>query len=77
MQQAKFSLAEPLLDFLSHYRQYGFKDKSAMVQAALLQLQRDIEERQLRESAALYAEVYAEDDDLRGLTDSAIGGWPE
>lgn len=77
MQQAKFSLSEPLLDFLSHYRQYGFKDKSAMVQAALLHLQHDIEQHQLRESAALYAEVYAEDDDLRELTDSAVDGWPE
>jgi hypothetical protein len=77
MQQAKFSLSDPLLDFLSHYRQYGFKDRSAMVQAALLHLQRDIEQRQLRESAALYAEVYAEDDDLQELTDCAINGWPE
>ncbi len=42
MQQAKFSLSEPLLEFLSHYRQYGYKDKSAMVQAALLHMQRNM-----------------------------------
>ncbi len=28
-------------------------------------------------SAQLYAEVYAEDEDLRGLTDAALTGWPE
>ncbi len=42
-----------------------------MVQAALLQLQRDIEQRQLHESAALYAEVYAEDDDFAGAARAA------
>lgn len=77
MQQAKVSLTESLVEFLSHYRQYGFKDKSAMVQAALLQMKQELEHRQLKESAALYAEVYAEDDDLRELTDGAAAGWPE
>ena len=77
MQQAKFSLSEPLLEFLSHYRQYGYKDKSAMVQAALLRMQQEYETNQLRESAALYAEVYAEDAELRELTDGAVSGWPE
>jgi hypothetical protein len=77
MQQTKFSLTESLVEFLSQYRSYGFKDKSAMVQAALLQMQQEFEQRQLQESAALYAEVYAEDADLRSLTDSTIDGWPE
>jgi metal-responsive CopG/Arc/MetJ family transcriptional regulator len=76
MPQAKFSLSEPLLEFLNHYRQYGYKDKSAMVQAALLRMQQEYETNQLRESAALYAEVYAEDAELRELTDS-VSGWPE
>lgn len=77
MRQVELDLPEPLLEFLSHHRQYGFKDTSAMVQAALLHLQHEIEQRQLRESAALYTEVYAEDDDLSELTDSALAGWPE
>lgn len=77
MQQAKVSLTESLVDFLSQYRQHGFKDKSAMVQAALLQMKQELEQRQLKESAALYAETYEEDDDLRELTDSAVAGWPQ
>lgn len=77
MQQAKVSLTEPLAEFLSHYRNYGYKDKSAMVQAALLQMKQELEQRQLRESAALYAELYAEDNELRELTDGAVAGWPE
>jgi Arc/MetJ-type ribon-helix-helix transcriptional regulator len=77
MRQVEFTLSEPLIEFLSHYRQYGYKDKSAMIQAALLRLQHDIEARQLRESAALYAEVYAEDGELQELTVSALDAWPE
>ncbi len=77
MQQAKFSLSESLLEFLSDHRQYGFKDKSAMVQGALLQMKQELEQHQLRESAALYAEVYAEDDELGEITESAVTGWPE
>jgi hypothetical protein len=77
VQQAKFSISEPLMEFLSQHRQYGFKDKSAMVQAALLHFRHEYERRQLEESAALYAEVYAEDTDVQELTNSALGGWPE
>ena len=77
MQQTKVSLTESLEDFLSRYKQYGFKDRSAMIRAALLQMKQELEQRQLRESAALYAEVYAEDADLHQLTDSALAGWPE
>ena len=77
MQQAKFSLTDPLLDFLSQYQQYGFKDKSAMVQAALLRLMREYEQRQLEESADLYAQVYEKDADLQELTASAVAGWPK
>ncbi len=77
MRQVELNLPESLLEFLSHHRQYGFKDTSAMVQAALVHLQRDIEQRQLLESAALYADVYAEDDNLPELTNSALAGWPD
>ena len=76
MQQTKVSLTESLEEFLSRYKQYGFKDRSAMIGAALLQMKQELEQRQLRESAALYAEVYAEDTELRQLTDSAVTRWP-
>lgn len=77
MQQAKFSLTPPLVEFLGSYRRYGFKDKSAMVRAALLQLQEELELESLRESADLYVEVYAEDADLAEMTESAVAEWPE
>lgn len=77
MQQAKFSLTESLLNFLKQYDQYGFKDKSSMVRAALQQFQEMIELEQLKESADLYAEIYAEDPDLAELTESATAEWPE
>lgn len=77
MQQAKFSLSDSLLEFLSHHQQYGFKDKSAMVQAALQRLMKEYEQRQLEESAALYAELYEVDSDLQELTNDALAGWPQ
>lgn len=77
MQQAKFSLTPPLVDFLGGYKRYGFKDKSSMVRAALLQLQEELELARLKQSADLYAEVYTEDSDLQELTETAVLTWPE
>jgi hypothetical protein len=77
MHQAKFSLTPPLIEFLNHYKQYGFKDKSSMVQAALLALKKEFEQQHLKQSANLYAEVYEEDTELQELTQTAIAGWPE
>jgi len=77
MQQAKFSLTFPLIEFLSNYKFYGFKDKSSMVRAALLRLKEEFELKSLKQSADLYAEIYEEDSDLQELTETAIEGWPE
>lgn len=77
MQQAKFSLTLTLIEFLNNYKFYGFKDKSAMVRAALLRLKEDLELQSLKQSATLYAEVYEEDGDLQELTEAALKGWPE
>ena len=77
MQQAKFSLTPPLIDFLGNYKRYGFKDKSSMVRAALLRLQDEMELEKLKQSADLYAELYAEDAELFELTEAATADWPE
>jgi hypothetical protein len=76
MIQSKFTLAETQVYFLSQYQQYGFKDKSSLVRVALDRLQHDLELQQLHRSAALYAELYEEEPELRELTESAIAGWP-
>lgn len=77
MQQAKFSVADSQIDFLKRYSQFGFKDKSSMVRAALEELRKKLELQSLKESADLYVEIYKEDSELQYLTDSAISGWPE
>ena len=77
MQQAKFSLTPPLVEFLSHYQTYGFRDKSEMVRNALLRLREEMELQSLRDSADLYEEIYQGDAELRELTEAAIEGWPE
>jgi Arc/MetJ-type ribon-helix-helix transcriptional regulator len=77
MQQAKFTLEPQQVEFLSQHRLYGYKDKSAMVRAALARLQHLLEQESLRQSAALYAEVLEEDEEVQELTASARVGWPE
>jgi hypothetical protein len=77
MRQTKFSCNENQIEFLSNYKNYGFKDKSAMVRESLNLLREKLEAQRLRESAELYAETYMEDSELKVLTDSAVQGWPE
>jgi hypothetical protein len=77
MKQAKFSCQENQLEFLGNYKDYGFKDKSAMVRVSLDLLREKLESQKLRESADLYADIYREDSELKRLTDSASQGWPE
>lgn len=77
MQQAKFSLSPPLIEFVGNYQQYGFKDRSSLVRAALTRLKEERERYLLEQSADLYAALYAEDADLQELTDDALAGWPE
>ena len=76
MIQAKFSLEESQLRFLEQCKAYGFKDKSQAVRAALEHLRQALEQRQLQESARLYAQVYEDNPELQELTASAIQGWP-
>ena len=77
MQKAKFSVGETQAEFLSRYKEYGFKDKSSMVRSAIDHFKKGLEREQLKKSADLYAEIYDDDDDLKVLTDSAAKGWPE
>lgn len=77
MGQAKFSFRESQTKFITQYKSYGFKDKSAMVRAALDLFQAALEKEKLKKSAFLYAETYAQDQELKELTDSALAGWPE
>ena len=77
MLQAKFSVKESQARFLSRYKEFGFKDKSSMLRAAIDELKKELELEQLKRSADLYSEIYSEDDDLKELTETAISGWPE
>lgn len=76
MIQAKFSLEESHVHFLQQCKIFGFKDKSEAVRIALDHLRQELETRRLEESARLYAQVYEKDEQLRGLTESAILDWP-
>ncbi len=77
MNQAKFSITDAHLEFLSRREQYGFRDKSQVVRAALDQLQSELLRRQVAESAEIYAEIYPKDNEIREWTDAALMDWPE
>jgi len=77
MQQAKFNLTPELFELLCNYKIYGFNDKSSMVRTALIKLKEELEVKNMRESAELYAEVYREESELHELAETALQKWPE
>lgn len=77
MIQTKFDIHENQMQFLNRYKNYGFKNKSALVRKAIEVLQKQIEQDRLLKSAELYAEIYQEDKEIQKLTHAAISEWPE
>lgn len=77
MTQAKFSLEESHVNFLSRFKKYGFKDKSALIRAALERLEKELEMEKLKSSAEIYASLCENDKELQELTNSAMAEWPE
>ncbi len=66
------TIDENQVDFLKKYSQYGFKTQEELVKEALSRLREDLEQKSLEDSANLYAEIYAHDEDLRELTELAL-----
>lgn len=48
-----------------------------MVRLALQRFKEELELQNLKKSADLYAELYEQDEELQGLTGSALQDWPE
>jgi hypothetical protein len=76
MIQAKFSLKESHIQFIEQCNQYGFKDKSDVVRTAIDRLFTELTQQRLRESAALYVDVYEEDTETQEWTEAAVSEWP-
>ena len=77
MTEVKLAFDDDQITFLSECEKFGFRDKSSMVRTALECFRKEIENKHLKKSADLYAELYKEDQELRELTESATSGWPE
>jgi Arc/MetJ-type ribon-helix-helix transcriptional regulator len=77
MPQTKVSLSQGHIEFLNRCKSWGFPDKSAAVRQALDELRSRLARERLAESARLYAEVYAQDDELHDLTNAALEDWPQ
>lgn len=60
------------VEFLRRFSLYGFKSQDDLVKEALNRLRLDFERKSLEESADLYAQVYAEEAELRDITQLAL-----
>ncbi len=60
------------VEFLKHFSRYGFKSQDDLVKEALDRLRNDVEQKSLEKSADLYAQIYAEDAELRELTELSL-----
>ena len=76
MRQVKVSLEQSQTKFLDNHEEFGFKDKSSLVRAALSLMMQELGPEPLRESANLYGELYAHDAELLELTEGAAVDWP-
>jgi hypothetical protein len=77
MPQAKFSLSPGQIEFINQHETWGFPDKSALLREALNEMKAKLARARLAELAQLYAEIYAEDEELQRLTEAAIEDWPQ
>ena len=77
MQEQTFKLDELTIRFLESCEDYGFQDPSEVVRTALAKLQIALNDRNLQESANLYAEIYEGDRELQELTDAGLEEWPK
>lgn len=77
MVQAKISISDDQFKFINNFKKFGFKNKSSMFRDAIDLLRKEFKNNQLKKSADLYSEIYSNDSELRELTESALGNWPE
>ena len=77
MVQTKISISNEQYMFVNNFKSFGFKNKSSMFRKALNLLIAEHKKKQLAKSAQLYAEIYATDNDLQELVESAISNWPK
>ena len=77
MKEQTFKLDESQIKFLELCQNYGFKDPSELVRIAIQRLKLALETEQLKESAMLYAEVYAEETELQELAELGLEEWPK
>ncbi len=76
MTQLKVTIEDTQRDFINAYKKFGFKDRSALVRAAIARLEREMRLQALRQSAELYAEIYKNDPELQTLSEG-VAEWPE
>ncbi len=76
MHQVKLSLRDSQVEFLGRHRAYGFKDRSELVRKALELFQREIELKELGESASLYAQLYEADPQAQSWVADSVRDWP-
>jgi hypothetical protein len=62
--------------FVRKYSEYGFSNPNEMIRKGLELLKKELKrEKQLHNSAVLYAEIYEEDEETQEWTTSALNNW--
>ncbi len=70
------ALEEKQVEFIQEYAKYGFHSSDELVAKAIDLLQEELINIQtLEASAALYAEIYEEDEETKEWTNSATQDW--
>ena len=77
MPQVKVTLEESAIEFIDNHQKYGYSSKTELVRQAIANLKKQLEQKELEESARLYQEIYETDLELQELTDGATIEWLE
>jgi len=74
--ETKILIDNSQIAFLKNHASYGFKSPNDLVSSALELLQQKLEkDKILAESAALYVDVFAEDEELQEWVNDSVTDW--
>lgn len=77
MPQVKITLEDEAIAFIDNHQKYGYSSRTELVRVAIATLKKQLEQKELEESAKIYQEIYEADTELQELTDGATTEWLE
>lgn len=77
MPQVKITLEDEAIAFIDNHKKYGYSSRTELVRVAIVNFKKQLEQKELEESARIYQEIYEADTELQELTDGATTEWLE